>query len=168
MKTSLLKLKTNSYLNRNKTLRSSMPYKQAANVGILFSVENKQKHDYIKDLIKKLQHDGKVVSVMSFLPKKSENYEFLFDFFTDQDFNFWGNINSNSVSTFSETPFDYLFYLDTKPNPLILNLLAKSKAKCRVGKFVDSNKPYFELMIESVDGLKGLIDAIYKYTSLLR
>ncbi|HTJ48436.1 MAG TPA: hypothetical protein VL443_03200, partial [Cyclobacteriaceae bacterium] len=80
-----LRLKTNSYLKRNKTMRGSMPYKQAQKVGIIFSVEDKAKHDQIKEFVKRLEHDGKQVTVISFLPKKKENYEFLFDFFTDKD-----------------------------------------------------------------------------------
>src|SRR4051812_45790040 len=120
MKRSLLKYKTKSYLKRNKTLRTNLPYKQGINVGIIFTVEDKLKHDLIKEFIKKLENDGKKVSVISFLPKKKENYEFLFDFFTDEDLSIWGNINSASASSFSDTPFDFLFYLDTRPNALIL------------------------------------------------
>jgi len=134
-------------------MRGSMPYKQAQKVGIIFSVEDKAKHDQIKEFVKRLEHDGKQVTVISFLPKKKENYEFLFDFFTDKDLTFWGN---------------NLFYIDNEPNPLIINLLAKSKAKCRVGKYVDDIEPFFELMIESKEGTKGLIDGMYKYTTLLK
>jgi hypothetical protein len=168
MKLSLLKYKTKSYLKGNKTLHSNLPYKQGINVGIIFSVEDKLKHDLIKDFIKKLEHDGKKVSVVSYLPKKKENYEFLFDFFTDEDLSFWGNINSASASSFTNTQFDFLFYLDTKPNPLILNIIAKSKAKCRVGKYEPECESYFELMIESGMSMQGLIDSTYKYTSQLR
>lgn len=149
-------------------MRGSMPYKQAQKVGIIFSVEDKAKHDQIKEFVKRLEHDGKQVTVISFLPKKKENYEFLFDFFTDKDLTFWGNNTSHTATKFSETIFDYLFYIDNEPNPLIINLLAKSKAKCRVGKYVDDIEPFFELMIESKEGTKGLIDGMYKYTTLLK
>ena len=164
----LLKLKTRSQLKRNKTMRNNVPYSAAVTVGIIFSVEDKQKHDIVKDFIKKLEHDGKKVTVISFLPKNKENYEFLFDFFTEKDLTFWGTITSPNAITFSETPFDYLYYLDKEPNPMIMNLLAKSKAKCRVGKFYNSYQPYFELMIESNDETRGLADNMYQYTRSLR
>jgi len=137
-----LKIKTKSYLKRNKTLRSSTPYKQAIAVGITFTVEDKHKHDFIKEFVKKLEHDGKTVSVISFLPNKKENYEFLFDFFTEKDFTFWGNNVSNNAQAFADTSFDYLFYLDIEPNPLIINLLARSKAKCRVGQYKEESQSY--------------------------
>lgn len=163
-----LNLKTKSYLKRNKTARGSTPYKHAEKVGIIFSVEDKAKHDQIKDFVKRLEHDGKHVTVISFLPKKKENYEFLFDFFTDKDLTFFGNNTSHTAAAFSETAFDYLFYIDNEPNPMVINLLAKSKAKCRVGRYSDDIEPFFELMIESNEGTKGLIDGMYKYTTLLK
>jgi hypothetical protein len=164
----LLKIRTNSYLKKNKALRNNLSYKKAINVGIIFSVEDKKKHEDIKEFIKKLEHDGKHVKVMAFLPKKKENYEFLFDFFTEKDLSFWGNINSPNAEKFSDTPFDFLYYVDTTPNPLVLNLMARSAAKCRIGKFWDEGKPYFELMIESNGNTKALIDSMYRYTSVLR
>jgi hypothetical protein len=168
MRLSLLKYKTKSFLKRNKALHSNLPYKQGINVGIIFTVEDKIKHDLIKDFIKKLEQDEKKVRVISYLPKKKENYDFLFDFFTDDDLSFWGNINSSNADSFSNTSFDFLFYLDTKPNHLILNIIAKSKAKCRVGKYEPDSESYFELMIESGMNVKGLIESAYKYTSQLR
>ena len=168
MKLSLLKYKTNSYLKKNKALRVNLPYKQSVSVGIIFSVEDKGKHDEIKDFIKRLEQDGKQVVVMSFLPKNKDNYEFLFDFFTDKDLSLWGNLTSSSATRFSEMPFDILYYVDTVPNPFILNVLARSKAKCRVGKFWDKNQAFFELMIENKNGTRSLIDTMYKYTRALK
>ena len=168
MKLSFLKLKTKSSLKRNKTLRTSLPYKQGVSIGVIFSAEDKSKHDLIKDFIKKLELDEKKVRVISFLPKKKENFEFLFDFFSEEDLSFWGNITSPSATSFVEASFDFLFYLDIQPNPLVLNLIARSKAKCRVGKYADDNKPFFELMIEGVENTKGLLDSMYKYTRQLR
>src|SRR5688572_8415506 len=144
MKLSFLKIRTNSHLKKNKTVRASVPYKEAVSCGILFSVEDKAKHDAIKDFMHKLEHDGKKVQVMSFLPNKKENYEFMFDFFTMKEVSILGQITSHIAVKFSQTPFDYLFCIDAEPNVLVLNLLARSKAKCRVGKFGDEATPYFE------------------------
>jgi hypothetical protein len=165
---SFLKMRTSSALKKSATKRASTPYKHAESIGIIFSVEDRQKHDNIKDLIKKLEQDGKKVQVLEFLPKKKENYEFLFDFFTIEDLTFWGNINSEKAVKFSNTPFDYLFYMDSQSNPLVLNLLARSKAHCRVGKFNESESPYFEFMIEDGGNTKSLIDNVYKYTRQLK
>jgi hypothetical protein len=168
MKLNFLKLRTNAVLKKAKAFRSNLPYKQARTVGVLFSVEDKQKHFIIKELIKKLELDEKVVQVLEYMPAKHENYEFKFDFFTEKDLSFWGNITSSSANQFADAPFDFLFYIDLEPNVFVLNVLARSKAKCRVGKYFDGGQQYMELMIESVGGIQALIDGMYKYATQLK
>ncbi len=168
MKLNFLKYRTDSILKNNKTQRSNVPYNEAKRIGIIFSVEDKGKHETVKELIRKLEQDGKQVQVIEFLPEKKENYEFKFDFFTEKDLSFWGNLTSHDALKFADVPFDFLFCLDTVPNPLVLHLLARSKAKCRVGRSWDDDRNYFELMIESVTNTKVLVDTIYKYTVQLK
>lgn len=163
-----LKMRTDSALKKNKSPRVSKPYKQAKQMGIIFSVEDKQKHLDIKEFIHQLEQDGKLVQVLEYLPPKKENYEFKFDFFTMKDVTFWGNLDSPLTVKFIETSFDYLYYLDKEPNPLILNLLARSKAQCRVGRYSEPLSPFFELMIEQNGTNKGLIETMYNYTRQLR
>ncbi|HMG92573.1 MAG TPA: hypothetical protein VK589_21095 [Chryseolinea sp.] len=168
MKLNFLKYRTNMLLRNNKTPRTNVPYKKAHQIGIIFSVEDKVKHDNVKDLIKKFEQDGKQVTVIEFLPENKDNYEFKFDFFTEKDLSFWGNITSSGALKFADTSFDFLYYLDATPNPLILHLLALSKAKCRVGKSWDDGTSYFEFMVESVGNIKAMIETMYKYTALLK
>ena len=161
-------MRTSSALKKNRVLHASVPYKRAQSVGIIFSVEDKQKHDDIKEFIRHLEQDGKKVQVLEFLPRKKDNYEFLFDFFSDKDLSFWGKITSPQAAKFSDTPFDYLFYIDQVLNPLVLHLLAVSKAHCRIGRFAEPDSDFFELMIEHKGTMKGLIDSMYKYTRQLK
>ena len=53
--------------------------------------------------------DGKQVQVLEFLPKKKENPEFMFDYFTIEDLNFWGKLSNEQVEKFTKINFDYLF-----------------------------------------------------------
>jgi len=161
-------MRTRQALKKNHSLRASLPYLQAHTIGVLFTVEDKQKHLDVKEFIHQLEQDGKKVQVLEYLPLKKENYEFRFDFFTVKDLTFWGKINSAQAQKFLETPFDYLFYLDKEANPLALYLLAASKAKCRVGRFIENDEAYFEMMIGQNGTNKGLMDTIYKYTKQLR
>lgn len=161
-------MRTRSALKKNQSLRASLPYSQARNIGILFTVEDKQKHADVKEFIHLLEQDGKKVQVLEYLPLKKENYEFKFDFFTINDLSFWGKINSAHAQKFSETPFDYLFYIDKQPNPLAQYLLATSKARCRVGRFTENDESFYEMMIGQNGTTKGLIDTMYQYTKQLR
>jgi len=167
-KLNFLKMRTESALKKSKNHRASIPYEQAQRVGIIFSVEDKQKHEDIKEFAKLLEQDGKKVEILEYLPVNKENYEFRFDFFTIKDLSFWGQINSEHFNKFCDTPFDYLYYVDMESNPLVLHLLAKSKAHCRIGKFKEDDSPFFELMIEQNGSNKGLIETMYKYTKQLR
>lgn len=164
----LLQLSTRTAIRKNNTLRASIPYKQARSIGVLFSVEDKQKHDAIKAFIKQLEADGKTVKVLEYLPVAKENYEFLFDFFTIKDLSFWGSLKSSDAEKFINMPFDYLYCVDRVHNPLILHLLARSKALCRVGRFGENDYAYFELMIEQDGPIQSLIESMYKYTRQLK
>lgn len=169
MKLKLLRYKTQSFLRKNTTPRHNAAYRQAVSIGIIFTVQDRKKHDHIKDLIRKLEHDGKQVKALGYLPPNQENYEFLFDFFTYREVSVWGNITAPSALKFADTAFDFLIYLDASPNEFILNLIAKSRAKCRIGKFWDEGaEPYFEMMIESRGDARQLIDDLYRYTTALR
>lgn len=149
-------------------IRSSTSYDQAKSIGIIFSTDDLKKHETVKKFVKRLERDGKKVHVLSFLPKGKENFEFLFDFFTEKDVSFWGNFTAELVINFANKPFDYLFYLDVDSNLLIKNILAMSKAKCRVGKFDEENNAFFELMIQTHNGsTEYLVDEMYKYTKIL-
>ena len=167
MKLKFLKYKTKSYLKSNTSLRTSLPYQQAKNIGIIFTVEDKRKHDEVKEFVRRLELEGKAVTVLCFLPRNKDNYEFLYDFFTDKELSFWGTITSESALRFANTSFDYLFYLDVTPNPFILNIIARSKAHCRVGRHFDNGEPYFEFMLQMSAETRSLIDSIHRYTSRL-
>ena len=168
MRLKLLKARTDWELKKNKASRSTVPYQQALNVGVVFTVEDKQKHESVKEFIKKLENDGKKVQVIEFLPEDRENYDFKFDFFTKKDLSFWGKITAENALRFSDAPFDFLFYVDINPNPFILYLLARGKARCRVGRSWENARSYFEFMIESINSNQSLIEGIYKYTTQLK
>ncbi|MEQ1586776.1 MAG: hypothetical protein ABL895_12900 [Cyclobacteriaceae bacterium] len=161
-------MRTETALRKNKTTRGSKPYKQAVNVGVVFSVEDKQKHLDVKEFIQQLERDGKKVQVLEYLPPKKDNFEFKFDFFTMKDLSFWGTLESPVTNKFIETAFDYLFYIDRESNPLVLNLLARCKAECRIGRYNENESEFYELMIEQTGTNKGLMETMYNYTRQLR
>lgn len=167
MKLNFLKIRTGMLL-KNKIPRDNVPYKASNRIGIMFTVEDKAKHDAVKDFIKKLEHDGKSVKVIEYLPPDKQNYEFKFDFFTEKDLSFWGKVTSHDALKFAQIQFDYLFYLDTEPNPLLMHLLAMSKAYCRVGRLWEDSPEYFEFMVESAPNMKDMLEIMYRYIIQLR
>jgi hypothetical protein len=167
-KLNFLHLRTRALLKKNKTNRGSVPYTQAQVVGIVFTVEDRKKHEEVKEFAKHMEKDGKTVRVLEFLPTGKENYDFLYSFFTEKQINFWGAIQSPEVQRFCEQRFDYLFHLDNENSPVFQYLLARSKAHCRVGKFREHENAFYELMIDSKGSYKELFASIYNYTKQLR
>jgi hypothetical protein len=168
MKLNLLKYRTKLYLKKNRAHRSSLSYDSAKTAGIIFTVEDKQKHFAVKDFIKRLESDGKHIQVLEFLPDNKENFEFKFDFFMAKDISILGSLQSDNAIQFADAPFDFLFYLDLSPNPMILHLLARSNAKCRVGGFWEDGDKYLDLMVNAVPNTPALLDALYKYVKEIR
>ena len=115
-----------------------------------------------------MEEDGKTVNVLTYLPKGHQNFEFMFDFFTIKELNFWGIFNSEAVLKFVEQPFDYLFYLDQEGSPLIRNIMAMSKAKCRIANYEEENAKFCEMMVQAPgNSYQGLLEDMYKYTKKL-
>lgn len=164
----LLKMRTDKILRNQEGPRSSVSYADAKQIGVLFSVEDKAKHEVVKDFIRKFEQDGKQVKVMEYLPPDKQNFEFKFDFFTENDVSMWGKITAPGALKFANTPFDYLFYLDTEPNPLLVHLLALSKARCRVGRQWAEGITYFEFMVQAPSGIRELAETMRKYIIQLK
>jgi len=159
-----INLRARLQLRNNKQLRLSIPYQQISSVGIIFSTEDNQKHESIKSFVSQLELDSKKVTVLEFLHSKKENYESQYDFFSIDDFSFLGKNNSAVAQKFNETNFDYLICLDcVTPHPAILQLLAQSTAHCRIGKYWESNKLFFDFMIDNNGSVSKLTEQINLY-----
>lgn len=161
-----LQLNTKRHLRKNRSQRVTTDYKKASKIGIVFSTEGMDKHNAIKSLVKELKEEGKEVSVISYLPPKQQNHEFLFDIISANDISFWGTLKNEEARKFVMESFDYLLDLDTASNGIVENILAMSKAKCRVGIYREGKGPFFELMIspKNPDSVQDLIQDIHFYT----
>lgn len=147
----------------------SLPYDKAKDIGIIFTVDDLDKHMQVKEFIKKIKQSKKNVEVLCYLPKDKENYEFIFNFFTEKDISFWGSFTNNDVLNFTNRPFDFLFCLDCNPNPLVESVMAMTKASCRVGCYSSGKDQYYELMIQPKrPTTENLVDEIFRYVKILR
>lgn len=164
-KKKFLSLSTKTFLKKNKIARRTIRYVKAKNIGIIYSVEDKTKHHAVKLFVKELKDEGKDVQVISFMGKGKENYEFLFDFITLNDVSFWGKLKSNSALQFASTEFDYLFNIDKDRNQLVENIMARCKAKCRIGVYSKDNGEFYELMIniKSMENTDEIIRTMHHY-----
>ena len=163
-----LSYKTNRFLKSNIGLRVSIPYSQAQSIGIIFSNSTPEKTDLAEQLKEMLSKDAKKIKVLAY-DRNIQVKHLPFESFTKKDLSFWGSFTNQSVHNFSEISFDFLICLDHNPGDIIRNLLAKSKAKCRVGICDDYERYHklFELIIQSSNDA-NLIDSVYSYTKNIR
>lgn len=153
---------------RKRANKSFTGFQDATRIGILFTVEDKEKHEAVKDLIKNLEKDKKKVSTLTFLPKGKDNYDFLFDYFSEKEFDFSGKIQSEVASNFIKEPFDFLFYIDLEPSLFTKYILSASKAKCRAGFYHEELESILEFMLKNEKGteIKNIINNLYYYITL--
>lgn len=165
----LIPYRTKSTLKEAAGNRKSMNYREARRVGILFSMNGMNDYEAVRSFEAKLKKDGKEVTVLCYLPKGVENFDFHYDIFTNKDFNLWGNIKADNVQQFLLRPLDLLICLDADPNFYLEYLLAATKAPFRIGAHSPKREALFELMIgQSESGqINELIQQIYHYTNEL-
>ena len=164
-----LSLKTSSSLKSKSVIRSANGFADALSIGILFTYSDNHNFGLVKEMIEKLEIEGKKVDSISFIEKMEEADIHKFPFFNIDDKDFWGNWNKPMVTNFMEIPFDYLLSLDLNTNIATQNILASSKAKCRVGRYEEGISDYFEMMIDHKENdYEKYLDQVYHYIKKLR
>jgi hypothetical protein len=164
-----LQIKTKGIRKKLKDSHGNSKYEKAVHFGLVFTMGDKNKHEDVKFLVKSLEKDGKKVNALAYLPKNTENHEFMFNFFTIKDLGFWGTLESDSISQFISQKYDYLILLDLDIHPLTENILTRTKSHFRVGRYVEGKEYLFDLMLHSEpnDGQKKYFEQILHYIKLL-
>lgn len=163
----ILPLRIRKQARNNRSKRGSTPYRQAKSVGILFTMNNLDDYEAIRNFETKLKKDGKEVKVLSYLPKNVENFHFHYDIFSHTDYSATGEVKAANISSFIEQRFDYLICLDNNPNLYIDYILATSAARFRIGNYRENKEPLYELMLRlnGPDSVSNLIQQIIHYTN---
>lgn len=155
---------------RNKHDRINPSFSKAKNIGLIYTWEGNPKREVVDEFIKELDTDGKDVFVACFLrdpkiPEPPGNDLTL----TRNDFNYFGSIKSEKLLNFIAQNFDFLFHLDTEENIFIENILARSMACCRIGRYDNHKKEYYDFMIDigRNQKIEILCSEMMKYTKLI-
>ncbi|MEO9802288.1 MAG: hypothetical protein ABJF04_03525 [Reichenbachiella sp.] len=165
----LVKIKTALALKRNDAIRVSDAYKEAKKIGLLYSLDDGRSSEMLENLISKFESDRKVVSTMTFVPVAAKLENPGYAYFNEKDLNTKGNWSKDTVEQFRKEPFDFLVSLDWNQNKYTQNILAGSKAKCRVGRYEEGKSQYFELMISpSDDKYESYLGEVYHYLTNVR
>jgi len=152
------------------TTRATSNYQDAKNIGILFKIEDDEKHDALNEFVKTLQNEGKNLTLLTYFERLENNpYNFRYEFFSKKDITTLGKIKSRPVQNFIETPFDYLYCVTVNHFLPFDSILLKSQAKCRIGRYFPEQESCFELMLDlkETNGVDELIKQMLHYTKKL-
>ena len=144
----LLPFKTKVALKTNNAIRISEGYTQAKKIAVVFTYDDEKKRGLVNKFLDRIEEEGKEVQLLIYVPKAGKDETFDFPNFSVREMDFFGHFSSELLSEFEKNAFDYLINVDVKSNVVIENVLANSKAKCRVGRYQEDKQEFYELMID--------------------
>lgn len=155
---------------KRKNPRKTIGFGEAKSVGLLFNYEDAQSAGHIRIIADKLKENGKKVKILGFTPKPLDPPPVSMHCFSRKDFSLFGKNTHPDAIAFSENAFDYLMYFGSFPCPELEQILATSKACCRMGAHQNGATPYLELMIEgpNANQWQKLYQEINTYTQKLQ
>ena len=152
--------------------RNVTNYQQVNKIGILFHLTEGVDPEPLAQFIRKLEQDHKKLKILTYLETThSHPYRFYIDYIQKDDIPWTGKIEEiPKIKQFLDTPFDYLFCIESEPQPVFNIILNKSIANCRVGLFDERRTNLFELMVENPDwqNLSHTLDQMYIYLRKLK
>lgn len=154
--------------------RRTPNYKDAEHIGILFFTRNDQMHKFINQFYEKIKADKKEFTALTFDDDARQNpYIFKYSFFKKSDIGLLGKIKpkAKEVEQFINTEFDYLYCITVEEDiDMFDQILAQSKAKCRVGNYREDKYHLYEMMIRlsSDSDIDKLIHEMLKRTQAIR
>lgn len=170
LKKFFLEWKIKQALKEHKVLvnRRTPNYEEAKSVGILVYTSNPTDFVEVKKLIEAFTKDKKKVIALVYFPKQENlsTLDFQHYVLTDKEIDTWGNIKLEIVQNFIEQSFDYLYCISREEVLVFQYVLAKSKAKCRIGEYSEKNAVFFEMMIhlKAEQDIKTFIEQALHYT----
>ncbi len=158
--------------NLQGSAKKTLNYNDAEHIGILFFTRNENMHRFINRFHEKIKADKKNFTALTLDDDVRQNrYLFEYSFFKMKEVGFFGKIKSEYVEQFVHQEFDYLFCVTIEHDiDAFDQILARSKAKCRVGNYREDKSHLYELMIRlnPNDDIDKLIEAMFSRTQAIR
>jgi len=145
----------------------------ATNIGIVFCGDNPDDVELIKSHVQTLRNMGKQVKSLGFIHVKELplglNGSMMHQYFALKELNWYYKPSSQFIDNFVNDEFDILFDFGAITQLPIMYINSMSKAKCKVGRYVEKYVDFYDVMVE-VDKSKKLdyvVKTIHNYIMLL-
>ncbi len=146
IKEKLFDIYTTRILKKNARRVENLGFKNAVQIGIIYKYNSSFQHNVI-NFIKKLKKHGLKVKSICFVEEGQKDFNYQCPAFSYKDISMLGTILDAEIEKFIGTAYDYLFYIDFNANCIIRYLIAKSKAKCKIGFYNQEFSSLLDLMV---------------------
>jgi len=153
--------------------RAIMNIDSANTIGILYCANNPVEVELMKAYIHSLRDMKKEVKSLGFLNVREVplglNGSVKHQYFSLKELNWYGKPSSQFIHSFVNEDFDILFDFGVPSQLPILFIASVSKAKCKVGRYLEKYAELYDVMIEADDTKKldYVIATTHDYMMLL-
>jgi hypothetical protein len=153
--------------------RAIMNIDSANTIGILYCANNPVEVELMKKHIHTLRDMKKEVKSLGFLSVREVplglNGSVKHQYFSLKELNWYGKPSSQFIHNFVNEEFDILFDFGIPSQLPIMFITSISKAKCKVGRYVEKYAELYDVMIEADENKKldYLITTTHNYMMLL-
>ena len=149
--------------------RSSVVLENAGSVGLLFDATSLDERNIVLGFADQLKKKGKQVKLLGYFDTKLKSSDFAFKHFDKKRLDWALRPKREVMEDFSSQPFDLLINLSKKAIAPLDYIAAHSKAKFRVGPFIENTFCY-DLMIEHDEekGLEPFLEQVLHYLGRMR
>ena len=158
-------------LQKDSAQRSPINFRKAAQVGILFHLEEGEDHKPLEHFVRWLESENKKLRILTYYEyHQSTAMSFFFDHFGKEHINQWGKVGSHRVEQFLEIEFDFLYCIYTTPEPMFDAILQMCQAKCRIGPHDPERLNLYEIMMlpKEENNLAALIHQMKHISEVLK
>jgi len=160
-------------IKKNIATRQNPHYRDASRILIFFTSEGNQKFAIVKGLQNRFEKEGKKVKCLYILLKDEDKPDVHMDEgmqrLLPDDFSLFGDIHKPEVNELLAADFDFMIHSDLEANIYSDLVMAKSKAKCRIGRYFEGHDEQYDMMIgiDEDKKINFLLDQLYHYTKAL-
>ena len=171
------------WLGRRALLREAMPDRRpvaknlaaSVKIGIVYVATDEQAHAHVRNYVKRIKEDHGIHRIQClgyFDDKVMPNYlaaKLHFDASHQKDLNWYRIPGGNTVNNFIAEEFDVLIDLTLTDYLPIQYIVAKSRARFKVGRWGDSNKHFLDMMIDmaGANSLPQFIAQVDRYLLMI-
>jgi len=153
--------------------RTIMNIDSANTIGILYCANNPVEVEQMKNHVHSLRDMKKEVKSLGFLNVREVplglNGSVKHQYFSLKELNWYGKPSSQFIQNFVNEEFDILFDYGIPFQLPIMFISSMSKAKCKVGRYVEKYAELYDVMIEADDTkkLEYVIRTTHNYMMVL-